>query len=246
MKTLFLIAVCLAVAAMAAAQEQHPDREEQHVILPQFDGKKFELLTTGTECNSLEDYLRGCACYPEECIKKEVEGTEVVEFVVTPEGTLTAFYVINSLSPEIDAHVISLLKKTSGMWKPGRIDNRILPMRTEVSVVFKWNEFRELKAADFNEKARMYFEKGSRQLLVHRKPEKAIKHFNAGIRYLPKNESLLMLRGICRYELGDETGALNDWARMKELENSRIEFQQYAESLYGFKGYDELSELMVQ
>lgn len=244
MKTLFLIAVCLAVAAMAAAKEQNPDREEQHVILPQFDGKKFELLTMGKECNSLEDYLRGCACYPEECIKKEVEGTEVVEFVVTPEGTLTAFYVINSLSPEIDAYVISLLRKTSGMWKPGSIDRRIVPMRTEVSIVFKWNEFKELKAADFNKKAKIYFEKGSRQLLVHHKPKKAIKHFNAGVRYLPKNESLLMLRGICRFELGDETGARFDWERMKALENSRSEFQRYADDLNRFKGYDELAQLI--
>jgi len=74
----------------------------------------------------------------------------------------------------------------------------------------------------------------------------SIKHFNAGIRYLPKDESLLMLRGICRYELGDENGALNDWERMRVLENSRSKFQQYAESLNEFKGYDILSELVIQ
>jgi len=113
-------------------------------------------------------------------------------------------------------------------------------MRSEVSIVFKWNEFKELKAADFQEKAKIHFDKGSRQLLVLRKPEKAIKHFNAGIRYLPKDESLLML------ELGDENGALNDWERMKALENSRSKFQQYAESLYEFKGYELLSDLVIQ
>jgi hypothetical protein len=244
MKTIILFAICLALSVFTVAQEKVSNSDSQNVTLPQFNGKKFDLLNMGRECNSLEDYLRGCACYPDECIKQKVQGTEVVEFVVTPEGTLTAFYVINSLSPEIDAHVISLLKKTSGMWTPGKIDNRAVPMRSEVSIAFKWNEVKELKDPDFNRIAKVYFEKGSRQLLIQNKPDKALRNFNAGIRYLPKNESLLMLRGICRYELGDETGARNDWERMKVLENSRSGFQQYADDLARFKGYDELSHLM--
>jgi len=246
MKTIILTVLCLAIAAIGNAQQREAGSGTQNVIPPQFEGKKFELLSMGSECQSLEDYLRGSVCYPTECIKQKVEGTEVVEFVVTPEGTLTAFYVINSLSPEIDAHVINLLKKTSGMWTPGRINNNVVPMRSEVSIAFKWSEFKELKTTDFNEKAKVYYEKGSKQLLIHRKPEKAIKHFNAGIRYLPKDGSLLMLRGICRYELGDENGALNDWERMKALENSRLEFQRFANDIYGFKGYDKLAQLLHQ
>jgi hypothetical protein len=245
MKTIFLFALCLVFSALAWGQEKSLNPGQSEMIPPEFSGKNFEMLTQGKPCESLNDYLRGCTCYPDECINQRVEGTEVIEFVVTPEGKLTAFYVVNSLSPEIDAYVISLLKKTSGMWSPGRIENKVVPMRSEVSVVFKWQDLKELNTTDFYEKAKMHFDKGSRQLLVLRKPGKAIKHFNAGIRYLPKNESLLMLRGICRYELGDENGALNDWERMKVLENSRTKFQQYAESLNGFKGYDILSELMV-
>jgi tetratricopeptide (TPR) repeat protein len=246
MKTILLIAMCLAFFAVVQGQEREINPGQSDITPPEFHGKNFEMFTQDKPCASLNDYLRGCACYPDESIKRRVEGTEVVEFVVTPEGKLTAFYVINSLSPEIDAHVISLLEKTSGMWSPCRIDNKVVPMRSEVSIVFKWNEFEELKAADFPEKAKIHFDKGSRQLLVLRKPEKAIKHFNAGIRYLPKDESLLMIRGICRYELGDENGALNDWERMKALENSRSKFQQYAESLYEFKGYELLSDLVIQ
>jgi hypothetical protein len=246
MKTIFLFALCLVFSAMATGQDRILNPGQDEVTQPEFNGKNFEMLTQGKPCASLNDYLRGCACYPEECIKQRVEGTEVVEFVVTPGGQLTAFYVVNSLSPEIDAHVISLLKKTSGMWSPGKIDKKIVPMRTEVSVVFKWNEFKDLEPTDFYKKAKMHFDKGSRQLLVLRKPGKAIKHFNAGIRYLPKDESLLMLRGICRYELGDENGALTDWERMKELENSRSKFQEYTGRLNEFKGYGILSELVIK
>jgi hypothetical protein len=245
MKTIFLAALCLAVAAIGAAQQRDADPGTQNVIPPRFEGKKFESLAMGKDCHTLEDYLRGCVCYPTECIELRVQGTEVVEFVVTPEGTLTAFYVINSLSPEIDAHVISLLKKTSGMWTPGKIDNREVSMRSEVSIVFKWQDYKEQTPLDFKRLAKVQFDKGVRQLLVHHKPEKALKYFNAGIRYLPKDESLLMFRGICRYELGDENGALKDWERMKMLENSRSKFHQFAENLHGFKGYDKLSDMVT-
>jgi tetratricopeptide (TPR) repeat protein len=244
MKTIILIAMCLAVSAIAFAQERILDPVKQNVILPQFEGRKFELLTQGEPCGSLEDYLRGCVCYPDECIKKEIEGTEVVEFVVTPEGTLTAFNVVNSLAPEIDDHVISLLKNTSGMWTPGKINNQVVSMKKEVSVAFKYYPFSNTKPHDFISIAKKYFEKGSKQLFVKHDPRKALKYFNNGVRYLPNNESLLMHRGICRYELGDEAGARKDWERMKAMENSHYEFQQYAESLNGFKGYDELSQLI--
>lgn len=144
----------------------------------------------------------------------------MIEFEVTSGGKLTGFKVINSVSPEIDEHVIALLKNTSGMWVPGKINGFPVSMKKEISVAFKWNEFAAFAAKDFTELARHYFEKGSKELFVKNQPEKALKHFNIGMRYLPCNESLLMLRGMCRFELGDEAGARQDWGRMKALENS--------------------------
>lgn len=48
---------------------------------------------------------------------------------------------------------------------------------------------------------------------------------------------------MCRYELGDEAGARQDWDRMRALENSKSDFIQYADRLNDFKGYAELSQL---
>lgn len=243
MKTIFFVVMCLVYSAIAQGQERDLNSGQNDITPPEFNGKNFEILAQGKTCNSLNDYLHGCVCYPDECIEKRVQGTEVIEFEVTSEGKLTGFYVINSVSPEIDKHVIALLKKTSGMWIPGKIDGMPVSMKKEVSVVFKWNEFEELAAKDFTELARLFFEKGSKQLLVKNQPKKALKHFNRGVRYLPNNESLLMLRGMCRYELGDEAGARQDWERMKALENSNSNFIQYADRLNDLKGFAELSQL---
>jgi hypothetical protein len=226
MKTIFLFAFCLVFCAMAIGQEKKLNPDLKDLTLPEFNGKNFEMLTQGKPCASLNDYLRGCLCYPNECIKQKIQGTEVIEFEVTPEGKLKGFHVVNSLSPEIDEHVTALLKKTSGMWSPGKIDGVPVTMKQEVSVAFKWSEFKEFAAKDFTELARSSFEKGSKLFFVKNQPEKALKHFNKGLRYLPGNESLLLLRGICRLEMGDQTGARQDWERMKFMEDSKLSFKE--------------------
>lgn len=116
-------------------------------------------------------------------------------------------------------------------------------MKKEISVAFKWNEFEEFAAKDFTKLARLYFEKGSKQLFVKNQPEKALKNFNNGVRYLPNNESLLMLRGMCRFEVRDEAGARRDWDRMKTQENNETDFILDATQLKNFKGFAELSQL---
>lgn len=244
MKTFFLFAFCLVFSAMVWSQEKSLNPGQSEMIPPEFNGKNFEMLTQGKPCASLNDYLRGCACYPDECISQKAEGTEVIEFKVTTGGRLTDFRIVNSVSPEIDKQVIALLKNTNGMWTPGNINGVPVSMKKEISVTYKWAEFEELGVKDFTELAQLYFRKGSKQLLVKNNPERALKHFNNGIRYLPNNESLLMLRGICRYELGDLAGARLDWNRMSALGNGESYFDSINHRLKNFKGYAELSQMI--
>ena len=244
MKTIFLFALCLVFSAMAWGQKTSLNPGQIEMTHPKFNGKNFEVLMQGKTCSSLNDYLRSYVCYPAECTEKRVQGTEVIEFEVSSDGKLTGFQVMNSLSPEIDEHVIALLKNTNGMWTPGRIDGVPVSMKKEISVVYKWAEFEELSTKDFTELARLYYKKGSKQLLIKNHPKKALKHFNNGIRYLPNNESLLMLRGICRYELGDITGARLDWNRMRTLGNGKSYFGEVTQHLQNFKGFDELSQMI--
>jgi tetratricopeptide (TPR) repeat protein len=113
-------------------------------------------------------------------------------------------------------------------------------MKKEISVAFKWMEFKDFFAKDFRHLAKIHYEKGNRKLLVKKDPQKALKHFDNGIRYLPSDESLLLMRGICRYQLGDEEGARRDWDRMATLKNSEQELQKLADQLFGLEGYEGL------
>jgi len=69
MKTILLIAMCLVFFAVVQGQEREINPGQSDITPPEFLGKNFEMLTQGKPCESLNDYLRGCACYPDECIK---------------------------------------------------------------------------------------------------------------------------------------------------------------------------------
>jgi TonB family protein len=228
------------ISVIVFGQQKSKMVDEVQVTPPKFAGindiaKKFQ----EEKFESIADYLAKNVQYPEEAIKNKQEGTEVIQFEVTPKGELTNFNVINSVSPEIDEAIINLLKATSGMWMPGQNNGEPVAMENEVSIAFKYGEFEAFsKSKDFMQLAKLLLKKGNHELLVKNNPKKALKYFDRGIRYLPNEDCLLLSRGICKYELGDTEGARHDWLRMsnagidnkaEKMASDFIELQGYAE-----------------
>jgi len=201
MKTKIIFAVSMLVAAFAFGQKQ--DLQEIKVTAPQFRSDLFQ---------NINDFLLSGIEYPVESLKAGDEGTEVIQFVVTPKGNVTDILVINSVSGIIDLEVKRILEITSGMWIPGAVNGEPVGMEKEISVVFKISH-----KSDFAAKAKGYLEYGNNLLFVHNRPEKALKYFDKGVTLLPNEETLLAVRGLCKYEIGDNEGAKLDWNRLKIL-----------------------------
>ena len=72
--------------------------------------------------------------------------------------------------------------------------------------------------------------------------EKALKYYDKGIVLLPKDQNLLMARGMARYELGDIKGAYQDWSRIKNL--GGLQSEDYLSNFSGFKGIAELIRIL--
>ena len=79
-----------------------------------------------------------------------VVGAVVAQFNVLPTGNLSEIQVIESVSLEFDRSVISTLEATNGMWNPGTIDGRPVPMENEVTVVFRFEGTDFYQAAQLN------------------------------------------------------------------------------------------------
>lgn len=190
--------------AAAFASGQNQDLQEIKVTPPKFRSEFYQ---------NLNDFLLSGIEYPVESIKAGNEGTEVIHFVITPMGNITDIRIINSISEIIDLEMKRILEITAGMWIPGTANGEPVFMEKEISVVFKISE-----KSDFVAKAKSNLELGNKMLFEKKNPEKALKYFDKSITLLPNEETLLAVRGLCKYEMGDIESAKNDWNRLKILE----------------------------
>ena len=219
---------------------------EEEVTPPKFTGIENGAAILETDNSfTVKNYLLKNVICPKRSAECWLEGTEIVQFTITASGNVNNFKVINSVSPDIDKEIIRVLKTTNGMWKPGYLNGEPTAMEKEVSILFRVGDYNYSEVEKhFTNKATYYFKEGSLNLLVKNNPKKALKHFNNGVRYLPNDTGLLMLRGICNYELGDTESAKRDWDRIVIL--GGIDTRKFNDDLVGMIGYSKMTNILTE
>jgi len=243
-KNLFFALIMLA-AGFASGQKQNVTEIE--VTAPQFTGIKNAIqVKNESSATLIKKYLSKNVEFPVEDAATKTEGTEVVQFTVTYTGYVADFKIINSVSKDIDNEIIRVLKKTDGMWLPGYNNGKPVDMTKEVSLVFCLEKKNSESITDmFTKKAANFFSAGTVAFFEKKNPRKALKFYNCSANYLPYDNSLLLLRGVCRYELGDTEGAKEDWNRMASL-GGTIDMSEYTGQIAGLKGYNELMTIITK
>jgi TonB family protein len=244
MKTILFFAISMLITTFAFGQEPQEVAEIQ-VTAPQFTGVENATLSQTESANLLiRNYLKDRINYPEKAQACNIDGTEVVQFTVTADGNLADFKIINSVCTEIDQEIVGVLKNTNGMWLPGYNNGKPVDMTKEVSMVFCLDNGSSKSTHEiFTEKATHYFNSGNKNLFEKHNPKKALKFYSWGVNYLPYDHSLLLWRGMCRYELGDKEGAMDDWNRMTSL-GCDIDMSEYITQIADLKGYNELIAIL--
>lgn len=242
MKTTILFFSCMIFTFIAFGQELEANVKEIKVTAPKFAGTENALeILNRVNSESINEYL---AKNFQLSGHQFAEGTEVIQFTVTPAGELTDFNVINSVSREVDEEMIKILKTTDGMWIPGFNNNVPAEMTKEVAMAFYAGKTSSKSVVEiFTEKATGYFIDGNKMLFEKQNLKKAMKYYNRGINYMPYDQSLLLVRGICRFETGDKDGARQDWERLKTLSGLEIENWDLTENAKGLNSYDELTTI---
>ena len=230
------------VAVFAFGQNQNV--KDVEVTAPQFTGvENAVVFQTGSPNTLIKNYLKENIVYPKEAAYCSIEGTEVVKFKVTTGGNVKDFEIINSVCPEMDKEVIKALALTNGMWIPGVRNGQPDDMTIEIPFTFCTTATGSKAVQEkFTERATSLFSKGSQMLFEKGKTKKALYYYDKGVTYLPYDQSLLMLRGMCRYELGDKEGATEDWMRMGNLGGP--DMSEVTELVKDMKGYDEMFAIL--
>ncbi len=248
MKKYLVLLICLTVSFIAFGQSEMKNvmtGAEVEVTAPQFTGiENVVALTSVNRSLLIKEYLVKKAIYPKGALNCNKEGTEVIKFVVNPDGSLSNFDVINSICREIDDELIRVLKTTNGMWQPGENNGNPVAMEKEVSLIFTAGNFKDLNKY-FTAKATNSFVQGCKKMYLKNNSKKALRYYNQGMRYLPYDKNLLYVRGICKYELGDKEGARKDWERIVTLGGiDGIDFDNFAYNSSKMKGYEEMAQIL--
>ncbi|MCW3787550.1 hypothetical protein [Plebeiibacterium sediminum] len=246
MKKIVFILLCMIIPVIALSQEtKHVIVDEVSVTPPKFMHSEQIVQIVQEETTSLLDYLTQKFVYPEEW-KLLYQGIEVIQFTVTEKGELENFVAVNSIAPVVDDYIIELIKTTEGLWKPGTNNGEPIAMEKEVAMQIKTGEVEGSPyIKSFKALATNYYKQGSKQLLIKGHSKRALKRFDNAVQFAPYEKSALMMRGLCRYEIGDTDGARQDWIRLKELGGIDMEAPYFSQVKH-LKGYEELAFILSE
>lgn len=137
-KIFILLIICLPIFVWGQKDETHRfNLPGVEVTPPEFTGiENVNQIDDDDKTEDLKVFLNANFEYPEEVIRCYEEGTAILQFIVTVEGELTDFNMLNSFCPLIDNELIRVLKTTDGMWKPGFNNKKPVEMEKEVSIMF--------------------------------------------------------------------------------------------------------------
>lgn len=240
---MFLLVVMI-FPIVAMGQIKKIDVSEIKVTPPVFTGVQKVMVVPESSLNDpLEAFLAENFKYPGNAEICQQEGTAVVQFTVHPSRELSDFEVINSVCPTIDNEFIRVLKNTRGMWDPGYNDDTPTAMKAEVSMMCVAKYTAKKNPGDyFLKKAQKLTAKGSNLFLDKGKTKKALNYINKSVKYRPYETSSLLLRGLCRFELGDEKGACSDWNRINEI--GKYDADLFQANLCELKGHEEMVQIL--
>ncbi len=231
----------LVMSTLAIGQETIQIKEV-NVSPPKFKGVMNVTSIYQTEpVETIEDYLARNFNYDYSTTEYIVEGVEVVSFVINADGKLSDFKIVNGLSPDVNEEIVRVLKTTNGMWLPGIRDEKLVAMEEEVSLALYGDSRKGIDLQkEFVEKSRKHFEHAGEQFLVERHPRRALNSYNRSGNYTPNDKAMLLMRGLCKYELNDKKGAREDWQRLVDLGGVNIIDEYLSENIQDKKGYEEL------
>ena len=86
--------------------------------------------------NAYYKYLENSLRYPAEALTKKIKGKVTIQFTITPNGSLTAFSVLNGLDHACEDEVIRLVKE-GPLWIPSKQND--VPFESEVKVMMRFD-----------------------------------------------------------------------------------------------------------
>lgn len=108
---------------------------------PDSDPRIYITYETLPEFKRLDEFINDYLVYPSEAKENGFSGTPNIVFTVDQIGHVSDVRVMTTSGyPELDAEAIRVIKKTSGLWTPGKFKGKITKMDITLPITFKIDE----------------------------------------------------------------------------------------------------------
>lgn len=84
----------------------------------------------------LQDFLSENLVYPREAYDNEIEGVILVIFVINKDGSVTDVTTDGKGNRDLQREAMNVVKKTSGMWKPGTQREKPVRVKAKIPITF--------------------------------------------------------------------------------------------------------------
>lgn len=101
--------------------------KNDHLIPAEFDGGQ----------SAFYKFLSENVRYPQYAIEQEISGKVYLKFIIEKDGSILQAIVLKGVSRSIDKEAIRVIKLSSKMWLPGKIDN--VPVRSYYLIPLNFN-----------------------------------------------------------------------------------------------------------
>lgn len=95
-------------------------------VMPKFPGGEIACMK----------FVRDNLKYPEEAMKAGVQGSVIVRFVVSADGSVASPEVIKSVSPELDSEAVRVVESMP-RWTPGTVDGKPVDVEFTLPIFFR-------------------------------------------------------------------------------------------------------------
>lgn len=97
-------------------------------VMPQYPGGQIAMLK----------YIMENIKYPEQAMKKGIQGRVVVSFIVEKDGRVSNVRLLRSVESSLDKEAVRVVKSMP-KWSPGKQNGKPVRVRFNVPVMFKLN-----------------------------------------------------------------------------------------------------------
>jgi len=241
-KVVLMMVMCFTFIGLMA-QQKTVEMADLKVEPPKFQETKLNQVKELNQKSSINRFIERELELSEPLALYRDEGIVAVQFSVAADGSVSDFEIKNHVSFVTDYAVIDCLRKTNGMWIPGKVAGEYTSMEKLVFV-----KFDVIGNPSHIEIAQRYFSKGVRHFntalmldeslylaekqknrKANRQLSRAFNSLDLALKYAPEESSVLFWQARIYEQQGNQEGMNQKLEKYREL----VQINEYEKEIFG-------------